>query len=269
MADFKPLKLYFGRELADLLSTKILEIYPNFGTKSFYQLIDERCDELELKDRNILFADSLQKTLTGSFSYDLEVFLQILGNENKEETGMFNNYYHLWPIGTYIELFGTKDFHLSMNFISELTKRFTGEFAVRNLIKSNPEEALIYFKKWSLSDNFHLRRLASEGIRPKLPWATKLSLFINDYEEVFSILENLKDDEIKFVQKSVANNINDYLKLNEEAAFTLLEEWSKFKSKNTFWIIKHALRNYKKLKDPKAMDIINNSAKLNNIESYR
>lgn len=269
MANFTPLKLYFGRELADLLSSKFSAVYPSFDSKSFYQLIDERCDELELKDRNILFAESLQKTLTGSFTKDLEVFLKILGNENKEETGMFNNYYQLWPIGTYIELYGTKDFHLSMNFIAELTKRFTGEFAVRNLIKSNPEESLIYFKNWSLSDNFHLRRLSSEGIRPKLPWATKLSLFVEDYEEVFSILENLKDDDVKFVQKSVANHINDYLKLNEKVAFELLTKWSKFKSKNTFWIIKHALRNYKRNKDPRAMDIIDKSAKLNNIESYR
>jgi 3-methyladenine DNA glycosylase AlkC len=269
MAHFTPLKLYFGRDLANLLSSKLLEVYPKFDSKSFYKLIDERCDDLELKDRNILFAESLEKTLTGTFGKDLEIFIKILGDKNKEETGMFNNYYHLWPIASYIELYGHKDFHLSMNFCEELTMRFTSEFAVRNLILLNPEESLVYFNKWAISDNFHVRRLASEGIRPKLPWAKKLSLFIDDYEKVFSILEKLKDDDVRYVQKSVANNINDYLKLNEEAAFSLLEEWSKFKSKNTFWTIKHALRNYKRKKDPRAMDIIDKSAKLNNIESYR
>lgn len=269
MGEFKQLKLYFDRELANLLIDRISKVHNNFKQKEFYDMIDSECDKLELKDRNILFANSLKLTLTGNYENDLDVFRQILGDENKEETGMFYNYYHLWPIGTYVELFGTQNFHKSMEFIAELTKRFTGEFAVRNLIKQNPEQSLVYFEKWSKSKNFHLRRLSSEGIRPKLPWASKLDLFIENPEPIFKILNNMKDDEIKFVQKSVANNINDYLKVNEQKAISLLEDWSNIKSKNTFWIIKHAFRNYKKNKIKFAMDIINHSAKINNIENYR
>lgn len=269
MSEFKALKLYFGRELAELLIEKILKIEPNFKYKDFYNLIDIGCDELELKGRNILFAKSLKDTLTGNYNNDLEIFLKVLGDENTEETGMFYNYYYLWPIGTYVELYGLEDYEKSMQFIEELTKRFTGEFAVRNLIKHNPEESLNYFIKWSKSNNFHLRRLSSEGIRPKLPWANKLDLFINEPEPVFEILDNLNQDSVKFVQKSVANNVNDYLKLNEKQAIYLLDSWSNIKSKNTFWIIKHALRNYRKNNVQFALDIINHSAKVNKIENYR
>jgi 3-methyladenine DNA glycosylase AlkC len=269
MAEFKQLKLYFDRKLAKLLIERINKVYNNFNHKEFYNLIDSDCDKFELKDRNILFANSLKLTLTGEYESDLNIFFQILGDENKEETGMFYNFYHLWPIGTYVELYGTQNFHKSMEFIAELTKRFTGEFAVRNLIKQYPEKSLEYFEKWSKSKNFHLRRLSSEGLRPKLPWASKLDLFIENPKPIFKILNNLKEDNIKFVQKSVANNINDYLKVNEKQAIILLENWSHIKSKNTFWIIKHALRNYKKNKIKFAMDIINQSAKINEIENYK
>lgn len=269
MSDFKPLKLYFDVELAEYLSNEILKVYSNFDKKSFISLIKEKVDELELKDRNILFANTFSQLLTGKYESDIEIYYKILGPENLSETGMFNNYYQLWPIGTYVELFGTKNIDVSLNFIEELTKRFTGEFAVRNLILQDSDKCLKYFEKWSKSENFHLRRLSSEGIRPKLPWAKKLELFIDNPEPVFKILNNLKQDKIKFVQKSVANNINDYLKLNEKEALKLLENWSNIKDKNTFWIIKHALRNYKKNKIQKGIDIINKSAEVNNIENYR
>jgi 3-methyladenine DNA glycosylase AlkC len=97
-------------------------------------------------------------------------------------------------------------------------------------------------KEWAKSPDFHLRRLASEGLRPKLPWAPKLDTFIEDPSPVFELLGLLKEDEIKFVQKSVANHLTDYLKVNYEPTAQLIREWRKSKNPSTKWIVKHATR---------------------------
>lgn len=100
-------------------------------------------------------------------------------------------------------------------------------------------------QKWSKSRNFHLRRLAAEGTRPKLPWSTKLDIFIEHPEPVFKILDQLMHDEIKFVQKSVANNLADYLKVNHKLAVQFIKNHQASEHKNTQWILKHATRKVK------------------------
>ncbi len=97
--------------------------------------------------------------------------------------------------------------------------------------------------KWSQSKNVHVRRLSSEGIRPRLPWARKLDQFIRDPKPILPILENLRQDESLFVKKSVANNLNDILKDNYDIGFKVLKKWSDSQNTNTQLIIKHALRN--------------------------
>lgn len=132
-----------------------------------------------------------------------------------------------------------------MNALGEITKRGTSEYAVRAFIRAYLKQSLAAIKSWAQDGNFHLRRLASEGTRPKLPWASKLDLFINDPAPVFEILEILKRDEVKFVQRSVANNIADYLKVNFPAAKELILRWSRDADPHTQAIIKHATRKIK------------------------
>lgn len=95
---------------------------------------------------------------------------------------------------------------------------------------------------WAHSSNFHLRRLASEGLRPKLPWSTKLDTFNDNPKPVFKILEFLKEDEVMFVKKSVANHLTDWLKVNKTPTVELIKKWQKSANKNTQWIIKRATR---------------------------
>lgn len=110
--------------------------------------------------------------------------------------------------------------------------------------------------KWSNDKNVHVRRLSSEGIRPRLPWAAKLQMFINNPKPILPILENLNDDPSKFVQKSVANNINDILKDNYEIGIKTLSIWTKGATPQRKWIIKHALRNLIKQEDPRAIRLV-------------
>ncbi len=98
-------------------------------------------------------------------------------------------------------------------------------------------------REWAGSSNVHVRRLASEGLRPRLPWSKKLTLFVDQPQPVFAVLDALKDDQSRFVQKSVANNVNDYLKDNRRAAMDLLRSWSHDPTPQRGWTIRHALRN--------------------------
>jgi 3-methyladenine DNA glycosylase AlkC len=109
---------------------------------------------------------------------------------------------------------------------------------------------------WSLDPNVHIRRLSSEGLRPRLPWASKLKQFVVDPKPILPIIENLRDDDSKYVQKSVANNLNDILKDNYEIAINTINKWTKGATLNRKWIIKHALRNQLKKHNAEAQKIL-------------
>lgn len=235
----------FGVNLAELLSNKIAKIYPQFKKSDYIKNIASQVDGLNYSSRVVLHAKELNKALEFDYKTQIKILTSILGDENKSQTGMFKHYYWILPIGKFVELYGLDELETSTKAIEEITKRSTGEFAVREFIQRYPQEMLQTMKIWAKSENFHLRRLASEGLRPKLPWAKKLEIFITNPTPVFEILEILKEDIVKFVQRSVANNINDYLKVNFTATKELLDRWQSSQNKNTKWIVKHATRRLK------------------------
>ncbi|MGH7491735.1 MAG: DNA alkylation repair protein [bacterium] len=106
----------------------------------------------------------------------------------------------------------------SDELIHEITKRHTGEYAVRPYLEHKPRQSVRLMKKWARDANVHVRRLASEGLRPRLPWAKKLDIFIDDPAPILEVLEVLKSDRSIFVKKSVANNMNEVLKDNYSIA---------------------------------------------------
>jgi len=242
MESEKGITKYFGVNLAEILSNKILIVYPKFDKKSYIKAVSIQCPKLSYSQRIDLHAQLLCQYLPNNYQEAINILKQILGEENPSETGMFAIYYWIMPIAKYVEIYGLHDFSVSMQAIAEITKRNTGEYAVRPFLRKYPEKTIEILSLWAQSENFHLRRLASEGTRPKLPWSTKLDIFIDNPEPVFKILSILKEDNIRFVQKSVANNITDYLKVNYESAKELLQLWSKSNNKNTQWIIKYSTR---------------------------
>lgn len=242
MTEDKSLKRWFGVNLAELLSEKIMEISPEFDQLAYLELIERECPDLGYSKRIELHADALHESLPQPYSTQVDILIRILGEENPNETGMFTGYYWVMPIGKFIEKYGLDDYEISIHAIEEITKRNTGEYAIRPFIRMYPEQTIKIMEEWSNSENFHLRRLASEGLRPKLPWSTKLDTFIENPEPVFFILENLMEDEIKFVQKSVANHLTDYLKVNYPAAVQFIRKWRTSENKHTQWILKHATR---------------------------
>ena len=257
MAEETGLKRYFGYDLAVILGAKISAVDPGFDQEAFlWDVKTSDLGELELMARVDLLARKLNTHLPGSYTNALAVLVDIYGPENPNETGMFTFGYWLWPIARFIELYGLDDFETSIRAIEELTKRHTGEHAVRPYIEARPDEMARVMLEWASSENVHVRRLASEGLRPRLPWARKLRVFIEEPRPVFDVLDMLKDDRSKFVQKSVANNVNDYLKDNRPEAIALLRRWSQGASQQSLWIIKHALRNELKRGEPDALALV-------------
>ena len=232
----------FGKDLAALLADKIKRIYPRFDSDSFTSQVEQAVAGKTYTQRVTLMAECLRVHLPGDYQESIHILTSILGEENPHGTGMFTYYYWILPIGKYIELYGTDNFDVSMDAIEEVTKRNTGEYAVRPFIRKDPEMALYRMRKWALSDNFHLRRLASEGLRPKLPWSAKLDTYIHNPGPVFEILEILKEDPVMFVKKSVGNHLTDWLKVNREPAVEVIRRWRQSDNKHTQWIIKRATR---------------------------
>lgn len=255
MAEYKKLKYYFDKELARLLADKIIEVYPDFNSEDFIKDVDKSVGDLELKDRVAVIAQGLHTHLPNEYPQALSILLQILGPENSKETGMFTEGYWLMPVAYFVESYGIDDFNLSMNAIYEITKRNTGEYAIRPFIVRDQQRVLALIAKWASDENVHVRRLASEGIRPRLPWARKLAAFVEDPKPVLEILEILKSDPSLFVRKSVANNLNDILKDNYEIGMQTIKRWHKTATKETQWIIKHALRNEIKKGNPEAQSL--------------
>ena len=255
---YKPLKLWFNRDLAELLAMKIASVQPSFNSPDFIQEVDTSITDLELKDRIEIICDGIQKYLLGDYPAKVSVLLQILGPENEDETGMFKKYYWLMPIAKFVEKYGLDYYEHSIQAISEITKRNTGEYAIRPFLERYPDKTIPQLLEWSNNGNKHIRRLASEGGRPRLPWSKKLQQFIDDPEPLLPILENLKDDTSKYVQKSVANCINDILKDNPKIAKSLIGSWIPTATPQRKWIIKHAIRNLRKNNDTWALHVINN-----------
>ncbi len=236
---------YFGKNLAELLAAKILYVYPEFNSKHFIKEIERLVVQRTYTERIAVIAQQLNKHLPTDYKKALPILISILGDENPNEAGMFTNYYWVMPIGKFISEYGLQYYDISIKAIEEVTKRNTGEYAIRPFIKRYPEQTLKKMENWAKSGNFHLRRLASEGLRPKLPWAPKLELFIDNPDPVFRILDLLKEDEIMFVKKSVANHLTDWIKVNKEKAITLIDDWKHIDNKHTQWIIKRATRKMK------------------------
>jgi 3-methyladenine DNA glycosylase AlkC len=160
------------------------------------------------------------------------------------------------PHTLFVARHGLEHFELSMQAQYVLTQRFTAEFSIRPFIERYPEQTLAVLKKWARDRNPHVRRLVSEGTRPRLPWASRLRAFQKDPSPVLTLLELLKDDPELYVRRSVANNLNDIGKDHPAVLVSTARHWMKDADENRLWIIKHALRSAIKRAEPQALSVL-------------
>ncbi len=259
----KKFKDYYDEDCAKLIAHKIKSVQPEFKEKEFVSFVAKKIPPLEFLERQDTYVDAFEKYLSNDYTHNIKLFQQILGAKLQVTEGMFTYGWWLWPVGRYVERHALLDVDASIAFIYELTQRFTGEFAIRPLLAEHPKMLLRCLKLWSKDTSVHVRRLSSEGIRIRLPWAAKSTVFIEHYKNCSAILSNLRFDTEKFVQKSVGNNINDLIKENEQLGMDLIHAWmNKRMAPETKWIIRHGLRTLRKKNNERAIALLSKLEKV-------
>lgn len=214
--------------------------YPDFEKERFFQAVfDKSWEKLELKARVRQIAQTLGSFLPNDFASASKIISQTAQTIKADESREFAFHYIFLP--DFIEIFGLEHFELSIQAFEEITQLISAEFAVRPFIQKYPKEMMAQMLAWSKHPNYMVRRLASEGCRPRLPWGMALKELKKDPSPILPILENLKADEAETVRKSVANNLNDIAKDHPDLVLKIAEKWQGQHPK-TDWIIKHACR---------------------------
>lgn len=232
-------------KMVEGIAYRISKIHPEFRVKVFIEFIVPEFPKLEFKERGLQITKGLEKYLPKDFQKAAEILNQSLTEElpQKDILGDRNyDRFYVASYGDFIARNGLDHFEISMNSLYEQTKRFSSEFAIRYFIEAFPKKTLKRLKEWSNDPNLHVRRLVSEGTRPRLPWGIRLKMFIDDPKPVINLLENLKDDPETYVRRSVANSLNDIAKDNPEIVIDTLKKW-KNDSPEMKWLISHSLRS--------------------------
>lgn len=252
----KRFKDYFDLALARRIAAQITAVYPQFAADDFVNQIAPQLEGLEMKARTVVFVQALHDHLPAGFADAWAVLDAALGKELSDEGGMFNDGWHLWPIAHFIEVYGLEDFDVGVQAMYEITKRHTAEFAIRPFLIHHQDEMLTILNEWVTDDNPHVRRLVSEGTRPRLPWAGRLTQFIEDPSPTLALLEKLKDDPSEYVRRSVSNHLNDIAKDHPRVVIETCRRWWQDGSPERRWIVQRALRTLVKDGDPDALAVL-------------
>ena len=212
-----------------------------FDRDGFVSAAADNLESLELKERSNQIVQALATFLPDDFEYAASVILASLAPEG-DENGQGLTGWAIMPMTHYVGAYGLRHFDLAMNLQKEMTKRFSAEFGIRFLILDDSERALAMMQEWTQDADHHVRRLASEGTRPRLPWAMQLPDFIADPAPLMPLLEALKDDESEYVRRSVANNLNDIAKDHPDLVADIAKRWLKNASPQRQKLVRHACR---------------------------
>jgi len=232
----------FTKESVAKLAKKIRKNCPEFDDEGFVKKINSKLDDLSFGDRNKLIQEALIEYLPDDFEEVVRILITSLGARNEYNSLEGYEGFIVMPQTYVIERLGMNNFDLSMKALYEMTMRFTSEGAIRRFIEKYPEKSLKLFMKWTKDKNAHVRRLVSEGTRPRLPLESPIRNFIKNPSPIIPLLDELKDDPELFVRRSVANNLNDISKDNPKIVIDTLKRWKKDATKEREWVINHSLR---------------------------
>lgn len=232
----EPLKdQLYSRDFFERLTEDFLEFHPYFPAENFLESVfDKNWPNLELKERMRHSTLALHQVYPLPYPEAIELFKQVIGAKAGDGFAKM-----IFP--DYVEVFGLDNLEISLDALKHFTPHASGEFAIRPFILKYGQPVIDRMLEWAEDDNYHVRRLASEGCRPRLPWAMALPAFKKDPRPIIPILEKLKADPEDFVRRSVANNLNDISKDNPKLALELAMNW-KGQSEETDWIVKHGCR---------------------------
>ena len=229
----EPLKNLYTPELVAELADALARHYRLFDKPTFMaHVFDMQWPQRELKQRMRHITHSVHAHLPVAYDDQIRI-LQKAAPAFKGFIAMF------FP--DFVEVYGLEHPDISIPALELFTQYSSSEFAVRPFIIKYEKRMVKQHMAWTKHANHHVRRLASEGIRPRLPWAMALPQFKQNPTTILPILELLKNDESEYVRRSVANNLNDISKDHPQVVLDIIQKW-KGHSKETDWILKHASR---------------------------
>lgn len=246
------LKEIFNAERLQHIASEMSAVYPAFKAKAFLKHANQGLAELSVMQRMARVSESLHAVLPLDYEDSLEVLRQLAPRLNSGFVSMC--------LPHYVASYGGHAFDTSMQALKYFTTFGSSEFAIRHFLRSDLERSLELMHDWTQDQNHHIRRLASEGTRPRLPWSFRLEAVQANPQLAAGILDRLKADESLYVRKSVANHLNDVTKEHPEWVLDTIEGWP-LENKHTAWIAKHALRSLIKQGDLRALTVIGAGAK--------
>lgn len=240
-----------GGDAVDCLAHNIGRVHPSFDRRAFRQMAMRGLEGLSILERGDHLAQALRRHLPEVYADAVEVLVRSLTPplEATDDLGLGVFFYlpHVRFVAEYgldpAHNGGRDPFEASLRAQYEITRRFSAEFSIRPFLARWPERTLDRLIEWTRDPDPHVRRLCSEGTRPRLPWAMRLKAFQADPTPVLPILEALKDDPELYVRRSVANHVGDIAKDHPERAFALCERWLAGASAERKWLIRHAVRH--------------------------
>lgn len=226
-----------------------------FEASPFVADVMTKLPALELKARINMIADVLAKYLPQDFQAAGDAIIAALPPPlDPTKTDDDFGHFIYAPLGVYVENRGLgADVARSLDLLEALTQRFSMEFSIRAFLNQSQAQTLERLRAWVDHDSYHVRRLVSEGTRPRLPWGQNVGLTVAD---TFPLLDRLHADPTRYVTRSVANHLNDITKIAADDVVARLEQWQTAgdqHEKELGWMRRHALRGLVKAGQPGAM----------------
>ena len=245
MAD--PFKNVFDRDLIAMIGGHLSAHDPGFDRSAFEEAAGEGLEGLEFKARSRLITSALENSLPADFDRASRMIRAALHPDVDAPIGGSSDArglrgWALMPIADFVAARGLARFDASMDLLAEITCRFTAEFAVRPFILEDQDRAMAHVRRWSRHGNPHVRRLASEGTRPRLPWGVRLTPFVEDPAPLLPVLDALRDDPSEYVRRSVANSLNDIAKDHPDLVADIARDWLRGAAPERARLVRHACR---------------------------
>ena len=244
----EPLKEMFNHTFYQKLANTFAVVHKPFQAERFVKEVTFELENLSLNQRMRNTSIILHQHLPENYSKAINIM--------KEVVPQLNSGYTTLVFPDFVSLYGLSHFRESLDALKYFTSFGSSEFAVRTFLRHDLDKTLNVMYKWSTNENHHVRRLASEGSRPRLPWSFKLDEIIKNPRLTAPILENLKSDDELYVRKSVANHLNDLSKDSPDYVLRLVKTWDKIHP-HTAWIVKRGIRSLLKQGDKKSMALFN------------
>jgi 3-methyladenine DNA glycosylase AlkC len=252
----EPLKARYGPEVPRAIAAMIERVHPTFASRAFVAQALSGYEDLELLPRARHVARAMADHLPREYPVALDVVLRSLGPpaERTEGNGMAPFVYlpHVYWVAEH----GLDHLDDSVRAMHAITQRFTFEFGIRPFVERHPREMLEVLARWCDDPSVHVRRLVSEGLRPRLPWAPRLKVFARDPRPVLALLERLRDDPDEYVRRSVANHLNDLGRDDPALLVEVCTRWARDATPARARLIRHALRTLVKRGDPHALAVL-------------